>query len=235
MCARCVDRGVLGPVPGVIGTLQALEALKLIAQVGDPLSQRLLIFSALEPRATVVRLRSRRPECAGCGDTGALRACGGPARYDYAAFTGGQAMIEAAAALQLLSPERRVTPEELHALLLRSAGSEPPLLVDVRPAVQFSAAHINGALNVPYANVRCFCPSFFPPWTSASGLNNMRNALNHGSMPSKWPKLHGTCYGTTGVVLPCRAAAAFRRCRRPSKPPVAQRPLSCVVRAMTRR
>ncbi len=58
-CARCSDGGVLGVVPGVMGTLQALEAMKLAAGVGQVLSQRLLIFDALALRFQTVKLRGR--------------------------------------------------------------------------------------------------------------------------------------------------------------------------------
>jgi adenylyltransferase and sulfurtransferase len=153
-CSRCADRGVLGPVPGVIGTLQALEAIKLVARVGEPLTQRLLIYSALEPRVTVVRLRARRADCAACGEAGALRVCGGPARYDYTAFTGGQAMVEAAPTVQLLPSERRLTPAELRDMLQHSGDiANPVLLLDLRSAAQFNAAHISGAINVPSNHV----------------------------------------------------------------------------------
>eukprot|EP00889_Picochlorum_renovo_P001414 jgi/Picre1/28444/NNA_003848.t1 len=42
-CARCADAGVLGPVPGAIGTLQALEVIKIISGIGEVLSKKMLI------------------------------------------------------------------------------------------------------------------------------------------------------------------------------------------------
>jgi adenylyltransferase/sulfurtransferase len=58
-CARCVDAGVLGVVPGVIGTLQALEAVKLLSGVGDPLSRRLLVVDCAAGKFHVVKLRGK--------------------------------------------------------------------------------------------------------------------------------------------------------------------------------
>ncbi len=62
----CATRGVLGPVPGVIGTLQALEAIKLLAGIGDGLLGRLLRFDARTTEFCVSRILPD-PSCAVCG------------------------------------------------------------------------------------------------------------------------------------------------------------------------
>jgi adenylyltransferase/sulfurtransferase len=62
-----VDGGVLGVLPGVIGTLQATEAIKLIAGVGEPLLGKLLHFDALTATSRTFKLRPD-PQCALCGD-----------------------------------------------------------------------------------------------------------------------------------------------------------------------
>ncbi|CCW71428.1 unnamed protein product [Phytomonas sp. Hart1] len=66
--ASCGDVGVMGPVPGMIGCLQALEVFKLAAKVGSPLSGRMLIFDGLRMSMKVVELRSKRVECSACGE-----------------------------------------------------------------------------------------------------------------------------------------------------------------------
>jgi adenylyltransferase/sulfurtransferase len=58
---------VLGVLPGIIGSVQANETIKLLAEIGDPLIGRLLLFDALEPSFTEVRLK-RDPSCPVCGD-----------------------------------------------------------------------------------------------------------------------------------------------------------------------
>ena len=58
---------MLGVLPGIIGSLQANEALKLALGIGEPLVGRLLLFDALEPSFTEVLLR-RDPACPVCGD-----------------------------------------------------------------------------------------------------------------------------------------------------------------------
>ena len=62
----CAEAGVLGPLPGVIGSMMAVEAVKLIAKAGDPLRNRLLIYDALYSETRVIKA-SRRPDCAVCG------------------------------------------------------------------------------------------------------------------------------------------------------------------------
>lgn len=62
----CNETGVMGPLPGLIGCLQALEALKVIAGVGEVLSGRMLLFNGLRLTSRVVQLRGRQPSCDAC-------------------------------------------------------------------------------------------------------------------------------------------------------------------------
>ncbi|MFN8532412.1 MAG: molybdopterin-synthase adenylyltransferase MoeB [Dehalococcoidia bacterium] len=64
----CAEAGVLGVLPGIVGVIQAIETLKLIVGIGDPLVNRLLLFDALEMSFRQVKLR-RNPACPLCGDT----------------------------------------------------------------------------------------------------------------------------------------------------------------------
>jgi adenylyltransferase/sulfurtransferase len=67
LAPSCAEGGVLGVLPGVIGSLQANEALKLALGVGDSLAGRLMLFDALSASFTEVAIR-RDPECPVCGD-----------------------------------------------------------------------------------------------------------------------------------------------------------------------
>lgn len=63
----CAEAGVLGVLPGVIGSIQAMEAIKMLLGIGDTLAGRLMVYDALEQDFTVVKVR-RDPECPACGD-----------------------------------------------------------------------------------------------------------------------------------------------------------------------
>ena len=68
LVANCAQAGVLGVLPGVLGTLQATEAIKLITGAGEPLIGRLLTYDALAMSFSEFRVRRRR-DCAVCGDS----------------------------------------------------------------------------------------------------------------------------------------------------------------------
>lgn len=78
----CAEAGVLGVLPGIIGSLQALEAIKLIVGAGTPMIGRLLIFDGLEMDITMVTIE-RNKECPVCGDKPTITTL-----IDYDAFCG---------------------------------------------------------------------------------------------------------------------------------------------------
>jgi molybdopterin/thiamine biosynthesis adenylyltransferase len=67
---KCSDLGMLGAVAGMVGSLQALEALKLLTGIGEPPGDRILQFDGLTLQQTLVHT-SRRPDCSACGELGA--------------------------------------------------------------------------------------------------------------------------------------------------------------------
>ncbi len=67
LAPNCAEAGVLGVLPGVIGTIQAVETLKLLLGAGDTLAGRLLTFDALDASFLTLRIE-RRPDCPACGD-----------------------------------------------------------------------------------------------------------------------------------------------------------------------
>ncbi|MGH7162565.1 MAG: ThiF family adenylyltransferase, partial [Planctomycetota bacterium] len=82
LAPSCAEAGVLGVLPGVIGLLQAIEAIKIILGRGDPLVGRLLVYDALA--ATFRELRvARRADCAYCADGAPF-----PGYVDYEGFCG---------------------------------------------------------------------------------------------------------------------------------------------------
>jgi molybdopterin/thiamine biosynthesis adenylyltransferase/rhodanese-related sulfurtransferase len=67
LAPSCAEGGVLGVLPGIVGTLQTNEAIKLVAGIGEPLVGRLLLLDALETEFNEVRIK-RNPDCPVCGD-----------------------------------------------------------------------------------------------------------------------------------------------------------------------
>jgi len=67
LAPSCAEAGVLGVLPGIVGSIQALEAIKMILDLGDPLVGRLLAFDALEESVRTFKLR-RDPACPACGE-----------------------------------------------------------------------------------------------------------------------------------------------------------------------
>ncbi|XP_037356332.1 adenylyltransferase and sulfurtransferase MOCS3 [Talpa occidentalis] len=137
---NCADGGVLGVVTGVLGCLQALEVLKIAAGLGPSYSGSLLLFDALRGQFRSIRLRSRRPDCAACGEQPTVTHL-----QDYEAFCGSSA-TDKCHSLQLLSPEERVSVIDYKRLL--DSGS-PHLLLDVRPQVEVDICHLPHALHIP--------------------------------------------------------------------------------------
>jgi adenylyltransferase/sulfurtransferase len=87
----CADAGVLGVLPGVVGSIQAIETIKLILGMGESLSGRLLLFDALSMEFRTVRIR-RDPDCVVCGDHPTVTAL-----IDYEEFCGFPGAAHAAA------------------------------------------------------------------------------------------------------------------------------------------
>jgi sulfur-carrier protein adenylyltransferase/sulfurtransferase len=143
--ANCATAGVLGVLPGVLGTLQATEALKLITGIGTPLAGRLLTYDALDMRFGEFRI-ARRPDCAVCGDAPSITELKDeqPMRDD------GEP-----------GDVRRILPAELNKLL-KQPGAAAPLLIDVREDYEFEAGHLEGAIHVPLSQLPQHLPQLAP-------------------------------------------------------------------------
>jgi len=133
MVPSCAEGGVLGILPGIVGTLQATEAIKLILGIGEPLIGRFTLIDALGARQRTVAI-GRDPTCPACG-TRELQSL-----IDYDAFCGVSAVPQA----DTVVPE--ITPDELAGRIARGDDFD---LVDVREPHESSIARLPGARLVP--------------------------------------------------------------------------------------
>jgi len=129
----CAEGGVLGVLPGIVGCIQAMEAIKLILGVGDPLIGRLLLFDALGMKFRELKLR-KNPDCPVCGTHPTVTKL-----IDYVQFCGIRG--EEAPAPQSTVPD--ITPRELKARLDRG---EDLYVLDVREPHEYQICNIGGHL-----------------------------------------------------------------------------------------
>jgi molybdopterin/thiamine biosynthesis adenylyltransferase/rhodanese-related sulfurtransferase len=133
----CAESGVLGILPGTIGTLQATETLKLILGVGETLTGRLLLYNALDMSFEYVRLR-KNPACKVCGEHPSVTGL-----IDYEAFCGVPGrQVETGSA----GEQWDITPAELAQELKDGKALR---LVDVREPHELEISHLENTLNIP--------------------------------------------------------------------------------------
>jgi len=133
----CAEGGVLGVLPGIVGSLQAAEALKLLLGAGESLLGRLLLVDALAMRFHEFRL-TRDPDCALCGERPRIREV--LATAEPACAPAAPRDAEAGAAVAQIEPRQ---------LAARLAAGERPLLLDVREDFEWRLCRLEGALLVP--------------------------------------------------------------------------------------
>lgn len=137
----CAEGGVLGVLPGIIGVVQAIEAVKLIIGKGDPLIGRLLLFDALKMKFREMKLR-KDPTCPICGPNATIKSL-----IDYDQFCG-TAPVDAPARKMLALPE--ISPRDLKAKL--DAGADIVVL-DVREPHETQICVIPGATLIPLGDL----------------------------------------------------------------------------------
>jgi adenylyltransferase/sulfurtransferase len=128
----CAEGGVLGVLPGIIGSIQALETIKLILGVGDSLIGRLVLFDALRLRFRELKLR-KDPDCPICGPQRRIHEL-----IDYAAFCG-------------IGAEAAPTGPEVTVAQLRQEldAGRPLVILDVREPHEWEIVHLEGARLIP--------------------------------------------------------------------------------------
>jgi len=137
MVPSCAEGGVLGVLPGIIGVIQAIEAIKMIIGIGDSLIGRLVSFDALKLRFKEFKIR-KDPSCPICGEHPTIHEL-----IDYDQFCGiPQADAEAAKELEVPT----ITATELKTKIDRK---DKFVLVDVREPFEYDISRIPGSKLIP--------------------------------------------------------------------------------------
>jgi sulfur-carrier protein adenylyltransferase/sulfurtransferase len=131
---NCAQAGVLGVLPGIIGMLQAIETIKLIVAIGEPLIGRLLHFDALKVKFRELNLR-RDLQCPVCGENPKIFA-----PIDYEQFCG-------------LRDEETIPTISVHELKRKTDAREAFDLIDVREPFEYEIARIDGAKLIPLGEI----------------------------------------------------------------------------------
>ncbi len=132
----CAEGGVLGVLPGVIGLIQAIEAIKIILGKGDTLSGRLLLFDAMDMKFREMRV-TKDPGCPVCGENPSITK-----PIDYQQFCGVPA-TPTGNAMPLPQSPWDIEPQELHA---KMNASEEFTLLDVREVHEYEFCNLAGQL-----------------------------------------------------------------------------------------
>ncbi len=143
----CAEGGVLGILPGTVGTLQATEAIKLILGIGEPLIGTMVLYDALDMSFTRIKVR-KNPACPVCSiprDQVTLidyeQFCGMPA-HDHSLYQSAADPNEA--------PVQTISVQDLKARL--DAG-EAPLILDVRDPHEWEIVALDGTLRIPKGDI----------------------------------------------------------------------------------
>lgn len=131
----CAEAGVLGVLPGIIGTIQATEAIKLILGIGDPLVGRLLVYDALKMRFRELKLQ-KDPACPVCGTNPRITALH---EYEHYCPAGGDGPRHVA-------PLGEISVRDLKA---RIDTGRPPVILDVREPSEAAICSLPGSRLIP--------------------------------------------------------------------------------------
>src|SRR5213082_3546973 len=135
---NCAEAGVLGVLPGIIGMLQAIETIKLIVGIGEPLVGRLLHFDALRMKFRELNLR-HDPQCPVCGENPTIFY-----PIDYEEFRGARAVRDADGLATI----------NVHELKRKMENDGTFAIVDVREEFEYDIARIEGSKLIPLGELQ---------------------------------------------------------------------------------
>lgn len=130
---------------GIIGVLQALETLKIILNMPNVTSERLLLFDGVETKFHNVRLRTKKTDCVVCGEPRIIHEL-----IDYEKFCGAKAN-DKEPNLNLLKKEERISVEEYNQIV--TIDSKSHILIDVRSPEEYQICHLQNSINIPFTQL----------------------------------------------------------------------------------
>ncbi|KAJ1272135.1 hypothetical protein BS78_06G179700 [Paspalum vaginatum] len=164
-CQSSSDNCTLGVVPGVIGCLQALEAIKVATHVGEPLCGRMLHFDALSSRfKTVNKVHQRSSTCTACGDKPNLTE-DTFMMFDHDSFTQSTESSKTAPSPNPLPKNARITCSDYKRLLGRGRPH-------VRPVHHFQIASIANSVNIPLHELKEKLPRLRDALSEVAGVSH---------------------------------------------------------------
>jgi adenylyltransferase/sulfurtransferase len=144
----CAEGGVLGILPGTIGTLQATEAIKLLLGIGQPMIGRMLLYDALEMSFTTIRVR-KDPKCPVCSIPHEQVEL-----IDYEQFCGmpahDRSLYQAPAAVE----EKTMRQMDVFELKRRQDAGEDLVIIDVREPHEYQIVNLAGAVLIPKGDIQ---------------------------------------------------------------------------------
>jgi adenylyltransferase/sulfurtransferase len=135
---NCSDNGIIGAITGVIGSLQALEVLKIVTGKQASLQGKLIVFSGTQSSFRAVKLRPKRLDCCVCGVNPSITQL-----IDYAQFCGA-GPHDKALDLKVLKIEERINVKEYKRILDEGV---PHVMLDVREEIQFEICSFPDAIS----------------------------------------------------------------------------------------
>ena len=145
--SNCEEGGVIGCVVGVLGSLQAMECVKLAIALKQPdckfdiMSQKLLIYHAMRNSFKVVKLRAKKPDCVSCGQSGRMSELL-PSYEDWC----GMLACDKSPSERVLDIHDRITVE---AYAQHRKSDYPHVLLDVRKKIQFDICSLSRSVHIP--------------------------------------------------------------------------------------
>uniref|UniRef100_A0A0N4ZP91 Adenylyltransferase and sulfurtransferase MOCS3 homolog n=1 Tax=Parastrongyloides trichosuri TaxID=131310 RepID=A0A0N4ZP91_PARTI len=134
---NCNEGGVLGPIVGMIGSMEALEIIKILGGLKPNFAGKMFVFDGMEGISRKIKLRGRKLDCPVCSNNPTITK---PINYELFC---GSTPTDKILKRELLKIEDRITVNEL------VESKSDYLLIDCRPAIEFAICHLEKALNIP--------------------------------------------------------------------------------------